>query len=193
VSTWNGSVVLVERNQVNGYLSASALRVPGGGWRSLEPAEEEELRTAEFTPWTSSCLTGAQVRCYRVVPGQLAIEESIGGGWVTSYAVNEVERERMARARQKETDDEPRMALACVSVLAVPAEGGHIVVAGVVRGLLRARRGRHLVPYRHAAGPAEPGDHRSTGAGMVHLVAVHQPDAHRLVSLHHRLRSGRCT
>lgn len=85
------------------------------------PPEPPPLRT-------EACVPGTPAHCYRVVPGRLAVEETVDGGrgWRVSWEVSEGRRTFLAR----QFDDiiSTGVDLSSAEVAVLPAAGGHLVL-----------------------------------------------------------------
>jgi hypothetical protein len=96
-------------------------RLDAGGSGETRPADVDGQTRP---PQTDACVPYEATRCYRVVPGRMAVEQSDDGGktWGPSWSLSEEDHERLVRRY----DDayEPRS-----TALTVQAwRGGHVVV-----------------------------------------------------------------
>ncbi|TDD12747.1 hypothetical protein E1292_00300 [Nonomuraea deserti] len=97
----------------------------GATWSESDRATADEPRR----PQSAACVPMQATRCYRVVPGRMAVQQSDDGGdsWRPSWTTSDDDRERLRRTYSG-SHDRHSMGLA-----AVPRPGGHVVV--VANGL----------------------------------------------------------
>jgi hypothetical protein len=90
-----------------------------------------------------ACVPAEPRRCYRTVPGRLAVEESADGGatWTDAWSITPGRQLFLERAYPEQRLGGPDVAALAVGVL--PVEGGHVVAVAT---------GRDGVLVRHADG-----------------------------------------
>jgi hypothetical protein len=119
----------------NGYHTYNADRWPsswvstadGRTWQEVPPT------TATLPPTprplrTEACVPDAPAHCYRVLPGRMAVEETVDGGrtWRLSWEVTDGRRRFLARQFNDITSIRTDLTSAEVAVL--PVTGGHLVL-----------------------------------------------------------------
>ncbi|MEU4835388.1 hypothetical protein [Streptosporangium sp. NPDC023615] len=98
----------------------------------LEPTPDPESTVPALSPRPRAvpraCLPGDPLRCYRVVPPRLTVDESRDGGdsWHTVWSISEGRQDALRR----KVEDDPRVGWRGSTAIAVQsAPGGHVVVA----------------------------------------------------------------
>ncbi|WP_146074922.1 hypothetical protein [Micromonospora chalcea] len=104
----------------------------GTTWRGPTPAEEEALRGRSRTttrPDRRQCSTASPLRCYRLLPGRIRVEESDDAGrtWRLSWEITERQRELLKARHQQAGPGEARITGQDLAVLDLPG-GGHVVL-----------------------------------------------------------------
>lgn len=128
----------------------------GRSWRSsfdaLKTATavqiEAVIKAAQATR-TVACAAD-KVTCWRVVPGQLAVEESVDGGttWTAAWSMSDPQRERYLRAVTEDAREVLTYAIgdlehemACTNVSIVPRAGTVVVACGLAGFVSRSPSG----------------------------------------------------
>lgn len=138
-----------------------------GGRTWTEPSDQVQYAHLHGRPagWTATraCVPGQPRRCYRVLPGQLAVQESVNSGasWQDAWRVDEEQRRRLAGRYDGLADPGTHLASVAVAVRRVGA-GYEVVVADGRDGvLLRDRTGSWrrlgLPAYTDRFGDPRPG------------------------------------
>ncbi|WP_061290881.1 hypothetical protein [Herbidospora cretacea] len=80
-------------------------------------------------------------RCYRIVPGRLAVEESTGGAWTTAWEVSVEAQDRLARANppqyREDREATESLGVAAVNGVVVVANGGDGIAVRDTSGVWR--------------------------------------------------------
>ncbi|MEV6515260.1 hypothetical protein AB0M37_05670 [Micromonospora chalcea] len=104
----------------------------GTTWRGPTPAEEEALRGRARTttrPDRQQCSTASPLRCYRLLPGRIRVEESDDAGrtWRLSWEITERQRQLLKARHEEAGPDGARITGQDLAVLDLPG-GGHVVL-----------------------------------------------------------------
>jgi hypothetical protein len=123
------SVEVDKAGRTTVYADYGATWVSDDGGATWSAGTSEEIEP----PQTAACVPYRATRCYRVVPGRMAVEQSDDGSktWGPSWSLSEDDYERLTR-RYPESGGRSSMALA---VQARP-DGHVVVVANGVDGIL---------------------------------------------------------
>ncbi|GAB3833792.1 DUF308 domain-containing protein [Dactylosporangium cerinum] len=104
-----------------------------------DPKSSETSPPAPEPLRTQACVPDTPAHCYRVVPGRMAVEETVDDGrtWRLSWEVSDGRREFLAR----QVDDlkSTRVDLVSAEVAVLPVTGGHLVLVANRRDGLAVR------------------------------------------------------
>ncbi|MGH3679332.1 MAG: hypothetical protein ACRDT2_03475 [Natronosporangium sp.] len=166
VTEWDGAVVVGEDTRYQGDAPPGwdwrRLSEDGGlTWRHLEPAEERAVDAQEAQlgrERETGCVPGAQTHCYRVVPGQLRVEETRDGGttWATSWEVTDADRDTLRRHYPRLGDPSVHLSSRELAVVELEGRNQHAVVVANGRDGYAVYDGRVDRWQRVGFGDGEP-------------------------------------
>lgn len=136
VTEWEGAIVLGESDAYGmdtmDRWSWSTISVDGGeSWRPTEPGEADAIAAARGYPLADlACVPYQETHCYRVVPGQLRVEETRDGGftWTTSWEITDEQRETLFAHYPSLGDPARHLSSRAVAVVQLEGLRNHVVV-----------------------------------------------------------------
>lgn len=123
--------------------SDAIVTTDGESWGNLTYNDAYRLRSAD-TPAQEACVPADPSRCYRTVPGRLAVEQTndAGATWNAAWSISSGRQDFLIRAYRGHSRGNSQVAAQSVGVLPVGDQQHLVVVAA----------GREGVVLRHADG-----------------------------------------